>query len=129
MDRVRVTGACICGSDLWPYNSMTPNATGNRLGHEFVGVVDSIGTDVRAVNKGDLVVAPFAWSDGTCEFCQKGLQTSCLHGGWWGETTLDGAQVLSVVRMNVRRAGAPARKAAFAGSNPCSFTTIFTLAR
>src|SRR4030095_9800738 len=36
--------------------------------------------------------APFAWSDGTCEFCQKGLQTSCLHGGWWGGTTLDGGQ-------------------------------------
>ena len=76
---VRVTRACICGSDLWPYNSMTPNATGNRMGHEFIGVVESIGADVRTLKKGDLVVAPFAWSDGTCEFCQQGLQTSCLH--------------------------------------------------
>src|SRR6266576_2653260 len=89
---VRVTRACICGSDLWPYNSMAPTATGNRMGHEFIGVVESIGTDVRTVKKGDLVVAPFAWSDGTCEFCQQGLQTSCLHGGWWGGTTLDGGQ-------------------------------------
>ena len=89
---VRVTRACICGSDLWPYNSMAPNATGNRMGHEFIGVVESIGTDVRTVKKGDLVVAPFAWSDGTCEFCQQGLQTSCLHGGWWGGTELDGGQ-------------------------------------
>src|SRR4030095_1724444 len=89
---VRVTRACICGSDLWPYNSMPPNATGNRMGHEFVGVVESIGTAVRTVKKGDLVVAPFAWSDGTCEFCQQGLQTSCLHGGWWGGTELDGGQ-------------------------------------
>src|SRR3954462_1913140 len=89
---VRVTRACICGSDLWPYNSMAPNATGNRMGHEFIGVVESIGTDVRTVTKGDLVVAPFAWSDGTCEFCQHGLQTSCLHGGFWGGTTLDGGQ-------------------------------------
>ena len=88
---VRVTRACICGSDLWPYNSMPPNTTGNRMGHEFIGVVESIGTDVRTVKKGDLVVAPFAWSDGTCEFCQQGLQTSCLHGGWWGGT-LDGGQ-------------------------------------
>ena len=89
---VRVTRACICGSDLWPYNSMVPNATGNRMGHEFIGVVESIGSDVRTVKKSDLVVAPFAWSDGTCEFCQQGLQTSCLHGGWWGGTELDGGQ-------------------------------------
>jgi threonine dehydrogenase-like Zn-dependent dehydrogenase len=89
---VRVTRACICGSDLWQYNSMAPNATGNRMGHEYIGVVESIGADVRTVRKGDLVVAPFAWSDGTCEFCQQGLQTSYLHGGWWGGTTLDGGQ-------------------------------------
>src|SRR6188768_2825751 len=89
---VRVTRACICGSDLWPYNSMPTSETGNRMGHEFIGVVESIGTDVRTVEKGDLVVAPFAWSDGTCEFCRQGLQTSCLHGGWWGGTELDGGQ-------------------------------------
>src|SRR6187399_3516584 len=89
---VRVTRACICGSDLWPYNSMPASETGNRMGHEFIGVVESIGADVRTVKKGDLVVAPFAWSDGTCEFCQQGLQTSCLHGGWWGGTALDGGQ-------------------------------------
>src|SRR5688572_4681756 len=89
---VRVTHACVCGSDLWPYNSMPPSKTGNRMGHEFIGIVESIGADVRTVKKGDLVVAPFAWSDGTCEFCQRGLQTSCLHGGWWGGTELDGGQ-------------------------------------
>ena len=89
---VRVTRACICGSDLWPYNSMPPSEIGNRMGHEFIGIVDAIGTDVRTVKKGDLVVAPFAWSDGTCEFCLQGLQTSCLHGGWWGGVTLDGGQ-------------------------------------
>ena len=63
---VRVTRACICGSDLWPYNSMPASETGNRMGHEFIGVVESVGSDVRTVKKGDLVVAPFAWSDGTC---------------------------------------------------------------
>ena len=89
---VRVTRACICGSDLWPYNSMPASETGNRMGHEFIGVVESVGSDVRTVKKGDLVVAPFAWSDGTCEFCRQGLQTSCLHGGWWGGATLDGGQ-------------------------------------
>ena len=89
---VIVTRACICGSDLWPYNAMEPSETGNRMGHEFVGLVEAVGSDVRTVKKGDLVVAPFAWSDGTCEFCRRGLQTSCLHGGWWGGTGLDGGQ-------------------------------------
>jgi len=69
---VRVTRACICGSDLWPYNSMPTSETGNRMGHEFLGVVESIGAAVRTVKKGDLVVASFAWSDGTCEFCRQG---------------------------------------------------------
>ncbi len=89
---VRVTRACICGSDLWPYNSMKPSDTGNRMGHEFIGIIEDVGSQVRTVKKGDLVVAPFAWSDGTCEFCQHGLQTSCLHGGFWGGTKLDGGQ-------------------------------------
>src|SRR5260221_2474927 len=88
---VRVTRACICGSDLWPYQKMEPSPAGRRMGHEFVGVVEAVGKDVRTVKKGDLVVAPFAWSDGTCEFCQHGLQTSCLHGGFWGGE-LDGGQ-------------------------------------
>ena len=89
---LRVTRACICGSDLWPYNQMEHSETGQRMGHEFVGVVDSIGTDVRTVQTGDLVVAPFAWSDGTCEFCREGLHTSCLHGGWWARNGIDGGQ-------------------------------------
>jgi threonine dehydrogenase-like Zn-dependent dehydrogenase len=89
---VRVTRACICGSDLWPYKSMAPSSTGNRMGHEFIGLVEAVGSAVRTVKKGALVVAPFGWSDGTCEFCRQGLQTSCLHGGWWGGAELDGGQ-------------------------------------
>jgi len=88
---VRVTHACICGSDLWPYQSMEPAPGGRRMGHEFIGIVEDAGASVRTVKKGDLVVAPFAWSDGTCEFCRRGLQTSCLHGGFWGGE-LDGGQ-------------------------------------
>ena len=89
---VSVTRACICGSDLWPYKTMEHTETGNRMGHEFIGVVEAVGAGVRTVKRGDLVVAPFAWSDGTCAFCREGLQTSCLHGGWWGGTDLDGGQ-------------------------------------
>ena len=88
---VRVTRACICGSDLWPYQKMEPTTGGRRMGHEFIGTVEDAGRDVHKVKKGDLVVAPFAWSDGTCEFCRQGLQTSCLHGGFWGGE-LDGGQ-------------------------------------
>ena len=63
---VRVTRAAICGSDLWPYKSMEPAESGHRMGHEFIGVVEEVGADVRTVKPGDVVVAPFAWSDGTC---------------------------------------------------------------
>jgi threonine dehydrogenase-like Zn-dependent dehydrogenase len=87
-----ITRACICGSDLWPYRKMERSDKGRRMGHEFIGVVEAVGADVRTVKRGDVVVAPFAWSDGTCEFCQEGLHTSCLHGGWWGGADLDGGQ-------------------------------------
>jgi threonine dehydrogenase-like Zn-dependent dehydrogenase len=89
---LRVTRACICGSDLWPYKSRKPGDEPVRMGHEFIGIVEAVGKSVRAIKRGDLVVAPFAWSDGSCEFCQEGLQTSCLHGGFWGGTRLDGGQ-------------------------------------
>src|SRR5437868_1701805 len=89
---VRVTSAAICGSDLWPYRSMEPSETGRRMGHEFIGVVEAAGDDVRTLKKGDLVVTPFLWSDGTCVFCRKGLHTSCLHGGRYGDDGVDGGQ-------------------------------------
>ena len=81
---VKVTRACICGSDLWPYKKMEPSDTGVVMGHEAIGVVEDVGKDVRRVRRGDFVIMPFAWSDGTCEFCAKGLQTSCVHGGFFG---------------------------------------------
>lgn len=78
---VVITRDCICGSDLWPYTSMEHTETGRHMGHEFVGIVEAVGSEVRAVKVGDLVVAPFLYSDGTCVFCHEGLQPSCLHGG------------------------------------------------
>jgi threonine dehydrogenase-like Zn-dependent dehydrogenase len=89
---VVVTQAAICGSDLWPYKKMEPSEAGRRMGHEFIGRVEDIGADVRTVKVGDVVVAPFLWSDGTCVFCQAGLHSSCLHGGRWGGTDFDGGQ-------------------------------------
>ena len=90
---VVVTRAAICGSDLWPYRGYGEfGATGNRMGHEFIGIVEAVGAEVRTLKAGDLVAAPFAISDGTCVFCREGLHTSCVHGAWWGGTTQDGGQ-------------------------------------
>jgi threonine dehydrogenase-like Zn-dependent dehydrogenase len=89
---VRVLSACICGSDLWPYGSMPASEEGNRIGHEFLGVVEDVGADVSDFRAGDLVVAPFVWADNTCDFCSEGLQTSCRHGGLWGRDGVDGGQ-------------------------------------
>jgi hypothetical protein len=89
---IRVTSAAICGSDLWPYKSMEPTEGGRRMGHEFIGLVEEVGADVRTVKRGELVVAPFLWSDGTCVFCREGLHTSCLHGGRYGDPGVDGGQ-------------------------------------
>jgi threonine dehydrogenase-like Zn-dependent dehydrogenase len=89
---VRVTRACICGSDLWPYASMEPSTTGQSMGHEAIGVVDAVGSAVRTINPGDVVVMPFAFSDGTCAFCHEGLHTACVHVGFFGNNGMNGAQ-------------------------------------
>src|SRR5438067_11331494 len=93
---VTVTRACICGSDLWPYKTMEHDDAGRRMGHEAVGVVEAVGADVRTLNVGDVVVMPFAFSDGTCAFCHEGLHTSCVHGGFFGTVEFPGAQAEAV---------------------------------
>lgn len=87
---VRVVAACVCGSDLWPYRGVTPVTAPRRIGHEFVGVVEAVGTDVAHVAQGDFVIAPFYWCDNTCINCVNGVSTSCLHGGWWGAPDREG---------------------------------------
>src|SRR4051794_18051273 len=77
---VRVALACVCGSDLWYYRGDSEFTPG-PIGHEFVGVVEDIGAEVRGLAKGDLVIAPFAFSDGTCPNCQHGVTTACMNGG------------------------------------------------
>ncbi|PYQ67216.1 MAG: IMP dehydrogenase [Acidobacteria bacterium] len=93
---ITVSRACICGSDLWPYNLMEPAGTGRPMGHEAIGVVDAVGADVHTLKAGDVVVMPFAFSDGTCIFCHEGLQTSCVHGGFFGSEEVPGAQAEAV---------------------------------
>jgi threonine dehydrogenase-like Zn-dependent dehydrogenase len=76
---VRVSRASLCGSDLWPYAALERTDTGRRMGHEAIGVIEDVGAEVRTMKAGDLVVMPFAFSDGICVFCHEGLQTTCIH--------------------------------------------------
>lgn len=89
---VRVTAASIGGSDLWAYRGYGQREPGSRIGHEFVGVVEDVGSEVRTVRRGDLVLAPFSWSCGRCEFCLRGLTSSCVDGGFFSEPGHDGGQ-------------------------------------
>src|SRR4051794_41176859 len=93
---VGVTHACICGSDLWPYKTLEYSDGGRVMGHEAIGVVEAVGSEVRTLKAGDMVVMPFAFSDGTCEFCRDGLQTACAHGGFFGNAEVPGAQAEAV---------------------------------
>jgi len=88
---VRVVLGCVCGSDLWYYRGESPHAPG-PIGHEFVGVVEQVGTEVRGIAERDLVVAPFKYSDGTCANCRAGWTSSCVAGGAFGTDGFDGGQ-------------------------------------
>jgi threonine dehydrogenase-like Zn-dependent dehydrogenase len=89
---VRVVLACVCGSDLWYYRGQTRYDSGDPIGHEFIGVVEGVGADVRTLAAGDLVVAPFAFSDGTCPHCRHGVTTACANGGFIPTDNGDGGQ-------------------------------------
>jgi len=93
---MRVSRSCICGSDLWPYKDLAPSPDGRPMGHEAIGIVESVGSTVRNFRRGDLVVMPFAFSDGSCDFCSEGLQTACSHGGYFGVGKVGGAQAEAV---------------------------------
>ena len=75
---IRLTATCICGSDLWPYRGAEP-VDHQLMGHEYVGVVEEVGDEVRTIKVGDFVVGSFWASDNTCEICQAGYQAYCVH--------------------------------------------------
>jgi threonine dehydrogenase-like Zn-dependent dehydrogenase len=76
---IRVTASCVCGSDLWPYRGIEPVGEPTPMGHEYVGVVEEVGREVRNVRPGQFVIGSFWASDNTCEICQAGYQSSCVH--------------------------------------------------
>ncbi|MFT3832749.1 MAG: zinc-dependent alcohol dehydrogenase family protein [Micropruina sp.] len=76
---IRVTAACICGSDLWPYRGLEDLNGPIRMGHEYIGIVDQVGPEVHQVTVGDYVVGSFVASDNTCEICRAGFQSRCVH--------------------------------------------------
>jgi threonine dehydrogenase-like Zn-dependent dehydrogenase len=88
---VRVVLGCVCGSDLWYYRGESPHALG-PIGHEFIGVVEQVGAEVRGIASGDLVVAPFTYCDGTCVHCRAGWTSNCVAGGSFGNHGMDGGQ-------------------------------------
>jgi threonine dehydrogenase-like Zn-dependent dehydrogenase len=75
---IRLTASCICGSDLWPYRGIAP-VDHQAMGHEYVGIVEEVGSEVRTVKPGDFVVGSFVISDNTCEICRSGFQSKCVH--------------------------------------------------
>lgn len=78
---IRTVAACVCGSDLWRYRGIAPVPKPTPIGHEYVGVVEAVGAEVRTVKAGDFVVGGFLHSDNTCVLCGKGAHANCLHGG------------------------------------------------
>ncbi|MEU4243493.1 zinc-dependent alcohol dehydrogenase family protein [Actinoplanes sp. NPDC026619] len=76
---IRVSAACVCGSDLWPWRGIQEVKKPSPMGHEYVGVVEEVGSAVRDIKPGQFVVGSFFASDNTCEICQAGYQSRCIH--------------------------------------------------
>ncbi|MGC9666078.1 zinc-dependent alcohol dehydrogenase family protein [Planosporangium sp. 12N6] len=76
---IRLSATCVCGSDLWPYRGIEAVDGPAPMGHEYVGVVEEVGSEVRSIKPGQFVVGSFFASDNTCEICRAGYQSSCIH--------------------------------------------------
>ncbi|MDQ2873409.1 MAG: alcohol dehydrogenase catalytic domain-containing protein [Actinomycetota bacterium] len=90
---IRLAASCVCGSDLWPYRGIEPVSQPMPMGHEYVGVVEEVGSEVRRVRPGQFVVGSFATSDGTCEICRSGYPSSCVHREFMSGAQSDLARV------------------------------------
>ena len=75
---IRVSAACVCGSDLWPYRGIEPIDGPTSMGHEYCGIVEEVGSEVENIEPGQFVVGSFWASDNTCPICQAGYQSRCV---------------------------------------------------
>jgi threonine dehydrogenase-like Zn-dependent dehydrogenase len=81
---IRVAATCVCGSDLWFYRGINEVTEPTPMGHEYVGIVEEVGEAVTHIKPGQFVIGSFMASDNTCEICQAGFQTSCIHREYAG---------------------------------------------
>src|SRR5216110_1444979 len=79
---IRISATCVCGSDLWPYRGLQPVNEPTPMGHEYCGIVEEVGSEVRSVKPGQFVIGSFATSDNTCPHCKAGYQSSCEQREW-----------------------------------------------
>src|ERR671910_2433825 len=76
---IRLPVTCVCGSDLWPYRGTDPVTQPTPMGHEYVGIVEEVGSEVENIEPGQFVVGSFFASDNTCQICRAGYHSSCIH--------------------------------------------------
>lgn len=83
---IRMAATCVCGSDLWPYRGIEKYGQPQPMGHEYVGIVEEVGREVKNVKVGDFVIGSFVISDNTCEICRAGYPSRCVHGEFVAQT-------------------------------------------
>src|SRR5919201_72794 len=93
---IRLSATCICGSDLWPWRGLDAIDEPIPMGHEYVGVVEEVGSKVTTIKPGQFVIGSFFASDNTCEICQAGYQSRCVH-----------AVLMGMIGTQAQRARAP----------------------
>lgn len=104
---IKVTAGCICGSDLWPYRGENPIRRGSTIGHECIGVVEEVGSDVASFKPGDFVVVPFCHCDNTCVHCLAGVQSACVNLGMTNSGQAEYARVVQADGSLVATHGVP----------------------
>lgn len=104
---VKVTAGCICGSDLWPYRGENPIRSGSTIGHECIGIVEEVGSEVRDFKAGDYVVVPFCHCDNTCVHCLAGVQSACTNLGMTASGQAEYARVNQADGSLVATGGTP----------------------
>ncbi|WP_420366685.1 alcohol dehydrogenase catalytic domain-containing protein [Curtobacterium sp. L3-7] len=125
---VKVAAACVCGSDLWPYRGVTETKHARPIGHEMIGEVTAVGSEVTGLAVGDFVISPFTMNDGTCQACRNGMTTGCEHLSGFGGKDAYGDPVGGAQAEYVRVPDASATLVAVPGPvDPALYPSLLTL--